>query len=250
MKEMDNNTLPQAIEHYLQRTGNKKFIPQAALIDMDGTLYDSMPGHARAWYRMVTGQGLACTEDEFFLVEGMTGAETINLIMQRERGREATPQERKDLYALKTKYFCELPAPEKMPGAERMLTTLRSHGVSRVLVTGSGQSSLLNRLNQDFPGAFAEGMRITSADVTHCKPHPEPYLRGMALAGSSPETSMVIENAPLGVKSGHNSGAFTVAVTTGPIPREAMAEAGADIIFPTMEAFADALPALLALCGK
>ena len=217
---------------------------------MDGTLYDSMRGHARAWHRMVAGQGMACTEDEFFLVEGMTGAETINRIMQRERGRQATPQERKDLYALKCKYFLELPAPEKMPGAERMLTTLRSRGVSRVLVTGSGQSSLLDRLDRDFPGAFAHGMRITSADVTHCKPHPEPYLRGMALAGSSPETSMVIENAPLGVKSGHDSGAFTVAVTTGPIPREAMAEAGADIIFPTMEAFADALQALLDLCGK
>ena len=88
-------------------------------------------------------------------------------------------------------------------------------------------------------------MRITSADVTRCKPHPEPYLRGMALAGTAPASTIVIENAPLGVKSGHDAGAFTVAVTTGPIPRSGMEKAGADIIFPSMEAFADALPLLL-----
>lgn len=250
---MDNNNkinditeyISEAVRRYKARTGASRFTPKAALIDMDGTLYDSMRNHARAWHRMVSEQGMACTEEEFFLVEGMTGAETINDIMLRERGREATANERRDLYAIKARYFNELPRPEAMPGAARMLRTLEERGVKRVLVTGSGQSSLLNRLENDFPGAFLPGMRITSADVTRCKPHPEPYLRGMALAGTEPRQTMVIENAPLGVKSGHDAGAFTVAVTTGPIPREEMEKAGADIIFPSMEAFADALPQLL-----
>ncbi len=63
----------------------------------------------------------------------------------------------------------------------------------------------------------------------------------MALAGARPCDCMVIENAPLGVESGHASGALTLAAATGPIPLEALAEAGADLVFPSMEALADAL---------
>ena len=115
-----------------------------------------------------------------------------------------------------------------------------------MLVTGSGQLSSLERLKTDFPGGFADNMRITSHNVTHCKPHPEPYLKAMELAGVEPWQSIGVENAPLGVESASRAGAFTVAVTTGPIPAERMWEAGADMVCPSMEDFADLLPELLA----
>lgn len=237
--------ISQAIAAYKARTGAATFTPRAALIDMDGTLYDSMPSHARAWERMVTELGIACDYNEFFLYEGMTGAETIDLIIRRAWGRPATDEEKTGLYKRKTQYFNELPRVSPMPGAARMLQTLKDHGVERVLVTGSAQHSVIDRIRADFPGAFRHGMRITANDVVHGKPHPEPYQRGMALAGVAPNEAIVIENAPMGVRSGHDSGAFTVAVTTGPIPAEKMAEAGADLIAPSMEAFADILPLLL-----
>ena len=67
----------------------------------------------------------------------------------------------------------------------------------------------------------------------------------MQLAGVSPSQAIVIENAPLGIEAGDRAGAFTIGVTTGPIPVEEMERAGAAIVFPSMEAFADALPSLL-----
>ena len=218
---------------------------KAALIDMDGTLLDSMPSHARAWHRMVSELGIDCRLDEFFGYEGMTGGATIDLIFRRELGRPATDREKTELYARKTGYFNEMPKVPVMPGAARMLRTLMDAGVARVLVTGSGQKSTIGRLAVEFPGAFAEDMMITSRDVSRGKPDPEPYLMAMERAGVAPSEAMVVENAPLGVKAGAAAGAFTVAVTTGPIPAEAMWEAGADMVFPSMEAFADALPALL-----
>lgn len=39
----------------------------AALIDMDGVLYDSMPFHARAWHSMMEEQGISTSPDEFSL---------------------------------------------------------------------------------------------------------------------------------------------------------------------------------------
>jgi len=234
-----------AIESYRQRTGARYFRPKAALIDMDGTLLDSMRGHAQCWYRLISEEGIECTPDEFFLYEGMTGAETINLLFKRGLGREATQQERTELYARKAEYFNELPRVPIVKGADRMVKTLIDNNIERVLVTGSGQLSSLERLKHDFPSGFADNMRITSHNVTHCKPHPEPYLKAMELAKVKPWEAIAIENAPLGVKSAADAGAFTVAVTTGPIPAEQMHAAGADMVFPTMDAFADTLPKIL-----
>ena len=39
----------------------------------------------------------------------------------------------------------------------------------------------------------------------------------------------------------------TIGITTGPIPEDIMLENGADIVYPTMEAFADALPSIINL---
>lgn len=219
--------------------------PLAALIDMDGTLYDSMGNHARAWHRMVSELGIDMDCDEFFMFEGRTGADTLDIIFQRAYGRDATPQEKEELYRLKTEYFGQLPEVSPMPGARQMTDTLARCGIRRVLVTGSGQSSLINRLDEDFPGIFLPGMRVTSRDVKRGKPHPEPFIRAMQLARVKPSQSIAIENAPLGVKAANDAGAFTIAVTTGPIPRQAMQDAGAAVIFGSMQECADNIHLLI-----
>lgn len=219
--------------------------PLAAFIDMDGTLYDSMGNHASAWHRMVTELGIDIDRDEFFMYEGRTGAATLDIIFQRAYGRDATDEEKKELYHRKTVYFQELSDVSPMPGARQMLDVLIESGLRRVLVTGSGQSSLINRLDDDFPGAFLPQLRVTSRDVTRGKPHPEPFIKAMQLAGVKPSQSIAIENAPLGVKSANDAGSFTIAVTTGPIPRQAMEEAGAAVIFESMQECADNIHTLL-----
>lgn len=233
------------IINFLNRHHFERVVPKAALIDMDGTLYDSMPNHTAAWHRMMSEQGISCERDEFYLYEGATGAATIDKLFLRAYGRNATPEEIERLYRLKTEYFKELPAVSPMPGAGEMLRTLKEMGLKRVLVTGSGQGSLLGRISSDFPGIFEPDMRVTSRDVAHGKPHPEPFIRAMQLAGVSPSQSIVIENAPLGVEAGDRAGAFTIGITTGPIPRKTMEDAGAAIVFGSMPEFAEKLPLLI-----
>ncbi len=236
-----------AIKTYRARTGCKPGSQHAALIDMDGVLYDSMKYHTLAWQRMVSEQGIDCDRDEFYLYEGMTGKATIDLIWRRERGVGVSDDEVKRLYAIKARYFVEMGRKETMPGADRMLQALMKAGWDRVLVTGSAQSSLLERLDEDYPGAFVAERRVTALDVTHGKPDPEPYLRGLQKLNARPCEAIVIENAPLGVRAGVEAGCFTVAVTTGPIPRKEFEKEKADLIFPSMPAFAEALPTLIRL---
>ncbi|MDE7190404.1 MAG: HAD-IA family hydrolase [Muribaculaceae bacterium] len=234
-----------AVEAYRLRTGCRPGSQYAALIDMDGVLYDSMKYHTLAWQRMVSEQGIDCSRDEFYLYEGMTGKATIDLIWRRERGVSVSDDEVKRLYAIKARYFVEMGRKEAMPGADRMLKALSDAGWARVLVTGSAQSSLLERLDDDYPGAFLPERRVTALDVKHGKPDPEPYLRGLQKIGAAPCEAIVIENAPLGVRAGVAAGCFTVTVTTGPIPRTEFEKERADLIFPSMSAFADALPTLI-----
>lgn len=234
-----------AVCEYTAGHNNTVASHHAALIDMDGVLYDSMKYHTLAWQRLMTELGIPSTRDEFYLYEGMTGTATIDMLMQRHKGLTLSQEELKRLYSLKTQYFKEIGRKEPMPGADRMLRALGDAGWDSVLVTGSGQKSLLDMIEEDYPDVFRADRRVTALDVTHGKPDPEPYLRGLAKIGADSAEAIVIENAPLGVRAGKGAGCFTVAVTTGPVPRKEFEKEGADLIFPSMPAFADSLPRLI-----
>lgn len=233
------------IGDYIARRRYKRLQPLAALVDMDGTLYDSMRNHAAAWTQMCAENNFEVNPDEFFLYEGMTGAQTIDIIIRRSLGRPATKEECVTLYHRKTEIFKAMPPVSVMPGAKELTELMKAVGMRRVLVTGSGQNSLLNRLEEDFPGVFLSDMRVTSRDVEHGKPHPEPYIRAMQLAGVTPSQAIAVENAPLGVKSAATAGAFTVGVVTGPIARTELEKSGAAIVYDSMEECAEAFPQLL-----
>ena len=212
---------------------------KAALIDMDGVLYDSMPFHARSWHELFKSLGVENSNpNEYYLYEGMRGNDTIGLILKRELGLDTTEEERDEIYSRKAELFRSCGEAEPMPGAADMLSALKEKGILTVLVTGSGQKNLLSNIQRDYPGYFPPERMVTAFDVKNGKPHPEPYLRGLEKAGVKPEEVIVIENAPLGVRSGKAAGFFTIAVTTGPIPASEFEKENADLIFPDMPGFA------------
>ncbi len=220
---------------------------KAILFDMDGTLYDSMPNHASSWYQMVREHDIECTPEEFYLYEGATGHFTVNMLIERKFGRKATEWEVHDFYERKAEIFRSKPAPEVMPGARELIERLAGlpGNPQTILVTGSAQGSLLDRLDADFPGRFPAQRRVTALNVSRGKPFPDPFLQGAKLAGVEPAECVVIENAPLGVTAGHRAGCFTVGVATGPIPLSALKEAGADLVFGSMPECARQLPEIL-----
>jgi len=85
---------------------------------------------------------------------------------------------------------------------------------------------------------------VTAYDVSRGKPYPDPYLMGMEKIGSQPWQTIVIENAPLGVRAGVAAGAFTIAVNTGPLPDDVLRNEGADLLFSRMTDLRDKWPDL------
>ena len=215
---------------------------------MDGVLYDSMPRHARSWHETMSFYGLEMSEEEAYACEGMRGVETIQLIARREWGREVSDEEAQRMYAEKSRMYSSLGTAPLIPGILDVHKALRERGIHIGVVTGSGQATLLRRISEDFKATITPGLIVTANDVRHGKPSPEPYQQGMkkaaallGLNGIAPSEAVVIENAPLGVRSAVAAGCFTVAVNTGPLPDAALYDEGADVVFGNMHELAEAI---------
>ena len=176
--------------------------------------------------------------------EGRTGAEIINIVFQRELHRVATPEEIKSLYAEKSRLFGTYTTTEAMPGAKELLEKTKRDGLIQMVVTGSGQLSLLDKLDYHYPGIFHKELMVTAFDVKIGKPNPDPYLMALKKGGLQAKEAIVVENSPLGVEAAHRAGIFTVAVNTGPLDDTILLNAGADLLFPSLTAFADAWDSL------
>lgn len=235
----------QQILNYLDKRKVSHLKLKAVLFDMDGVLFDSMPNHVKAWLKVMKDYNLEMSEEEVYMNEGRTGKGTINRVSQRELGREATDEEVQRMYDLKTTEFNKLPKAERMEGAYGLILRIKSEGVTPMVVTGSGQKSLLDKLDKHFPNTFKSELMVTAFDVKHGKPDPEPYLIALKKGGFKAEEAIVVENAPLGVESAVAAGIFTIAVNTGPLDQSILVNAGANLVFPSMQALADNWDVLL-----
>lgn len=213
---------------------------KAVLFDMDGVLFNSMPYHSEAWHNVMKSHGLTLSREEAYMHEGRTGAGTINIVFQRELGREATQEEIESIYKEKSILFNSYAEAERMPGAWELLQQVKNDGLTAMVVTGSGQLSLLERLEHNYPGMFRKELMVTAFDVKYGKPNPEPYLMALKKGGLKADEAVVVENAPLGVEAGHKAGIFTIAVNTGPLDGQVLLDAGADLLLPSMQALSDA----------
>ena len=209
---------------------------RAYFFDMDGVLFNSMPHHAIAWEEVMKEHDLPFTAYDCYLNEGRTGESVIREAMWKARNRDATPDEIKQIYTEKSERFNLLAQQAGgtvvIDGVAEVLRYVQSTGSQIWVVTGSGMRSLLDNLNNALPPVFQRDRMITAFDVTHGKPDPEPYLKAWERSGLKKEQCFVIENAPLGVRSGKAAGLTVYAVNTGILMREDLAQA--DQVFDSM----------------
>ena len=212
-----------------------EFAPKAIFFDMDGVLFNSMPAHAKAWVGAMSEQGIAFQEYQVYMNEGRTGHATINDLFLAQKGREATEEEKQCIYRRKSELFDAMGMPDLIPNIHDVLKMVKCAGWETYIVTGSGQPSLFQRIESVFPHTFAPERMVTAFDVKIGKPHPEPYLKALQKAGLKPHEAMVVENAPLGVRSAKAAGIFTLAVNTGILMPDELMKEGADRVLSSMK---------------
>ena len=232
------------IKNYLSKHGFENFEPKAVLFDMDGVLYNSMPNHALAWQRSMAVFDLHMTEADAYATEGARGIDTIRRMVRKQKGKNITPERAQEMYDEKTRQFHLMDEAPLMPGILDLMGRIRRQGLQIGVVTGSGQRPLIDRLLTDFSDYLDEQHIVTAYDVKRGKPAPDPYLMGMKKVGTKPWQTIIVENAPLGVKAGTAARAFTIAVNTGPLPDDVLTSKGADLLFAKVTDLRDAWPKL------
>jgi HAD superfamily hydrolase (TIGR01509 family) len=101
-----------------------------------------------------------------------------------------------------------------MPGALELLDLLDARGIARGVATSSGPDfahDVLGRMGIRDRFAFV----LTSADVTHGKPHPEIYQTAAQRLAVDPGAMLVLEDSQAGCKAAVAAGAVAVAVPGG-----------------------------------
>jgi len=205
----------------------------AFFFDMDGVLLDSMPNHVIAWENTLAQYGIPFAPRDCYLNEGRTSRDVIMLLANRHHVAIGEDQ-LEVIYQAKTAAYRAIGGGKAMKDMDRVLQVLTQHPCSIWVVTGGGQPDLYEQLEGFYPGVFNRHQFITAYDVTHGKPHPEPYLKAWERCGYAKEQCCVVENAPLGIQAGKAAGLFTIGVNTGVLDREDLQAAGADLVFDNM----------------
>ncbi len=122
---------------------------------MDGVIYNSMPNHAKAWNEAMNSYGLNMPFSMAYEYEGMRGIETIKVITRQQWKREVSDEEATKMYQHKSRLFathCQETPATIMPGVKSLMQQIKAQGMKICVVTGSGQHTLLDKLQNDFNG--------------------------------------------------------------------------------------------------
>ena len=197
----------------------------AVLFDMDGVITDTMGLHYEAYRRAFAKYGIEVSRLEIYVLEGMPSMDVGREIVKAKAIRLSEP-DIKNLIEEKREIYRSLAENEArtFPGVPETLAMLREHGIQLALITGSNLLSVHKTLwKVGLDKAF--DMIVTAYDTPRGKPYPDPYASGMEKLGVQKENCVVIENAPLGIRSAKAAGAGYVIAVTTTLPPEYLKEA-------------------------
>jgi beta-phosphoglucomutase len=194
---------------------------RAVFFDLDGTLIDSMPAHMQAWQTVLREVGIEMDEVFIKLAEGEKAEDTLRRLRQ-EFDLAASDEQLQQLLARKRVLYRSLAPHGLIPEAKQLVLDLRRLGIHCDIVTGSIRDNMNGVVPPEEVALF--GSIITPNEYAHGKPDPDPYLTALRQSGFAADQCLVLENAPLGVRSGRAAGLMTLAITTT-LPAEYLSEA-------------------------
>ena len=184
-------------------------LPKAVLWDMDGTLVDSEPYWLLSESALAEDYGKVWTQESGNYLIGKSLYESSAFLKDHLDIKDLSAQQIIDRLpdSVLSKLQHSLPW---RPGALELLMELKQAGVKTALVTMS-----LRRMALAVAEAIpfqAFDVVVAGDDVTHGKPHPEPYEKAAALLGFKPSECIAIEDSTTGLRSAEAAGCLPLGI--------------------------------------
>ncbi|MFM6973559.1 MAG: HAD-IA family hydrolase [Agromyces sp.] len=176
------------------------FHADALLFDMDGTLIDSTRAVDAAWIGLCEAFGVNA-ELVLPVVHGVPAHVTIAKFWPESERTAAFEWIEAAECAL-------LDDIVPIPGARELSHQLSESGAAWGIVTSA--TPPLARARLEAAGIAMPEMLVTADLVSRGKPDPEPFLLGASRLGVDPRRTIVVEDAPAGIRAGRAAGAHVV----------------------------------------
>lgn len=185
-------------------SGGSVFAGKELLIfDLDGTLVDSSPLHARAYVAALAPLGVPV---DYERIAGMTTTEAIAQLLgeaQVDLAADARDALRRDKQQRALALIGD--ELEALPGAVDFVAEARRHHLPCALCTSASPPSVDAALRKTGMSGWFSPV-ITSADVSRGKPDPEGFLLAARHAGVAPDKALVFEDSESGLAAAAAAG--------------------------------------------
>ena len=183
---------------------------KAILIDLDGTLVDSVPALYQAYIKFLDYFGKKGTKGEFKSLVGPSMDEIVTILQKKHE----LPGTHQNLTSL---YFTMIVAQgfegvELFPGALEVLKDAKKKKIKLGIIT-SGTHDLVKKCLDPLKVIQEFDVIITSEDVVKPKPHPEMYQHALKKLKLKPADAVAIEDSEAGVKAASGAGLQVINIT-------------------------------------
>jgi HAD superfamily hydrolase (TIGR01549 family) len=203
--------------------------PPAAILDIDGTLVDTNYQHAIAWYRAFRQHGVVLPIWRIHRHMGMGGDQLVESIagerVEREQGDDIRTAE-------KALYLALIEEVEPTHGARDLMVDLKERGHTIVLASSAKEDEVEHYLDLLDARDLADHW-TTSADVEATKPEPDLVIAAREKAGGG--DAVMVGDTPSDCKAAAAAGVKTIAVLTGGFAEAELIDAGAVMVFESIE---------------
>jgi beta-phosphoglucomutase len=180
---------------------------KCVIFDMDGVIINSEEIHKKAYYETFNSLNVTVSNE---LYKSFTGSSTINAFQRLvahfnlDHNPETLVLDKRERYI---NFFENDPNLHLVEGVKEIIQYLFDKGITLILASSSAMINI-DRVFNRFNLNHYFTAKISGADLTASKPHPEIFNKAATLGNTPKENCCVIEDSDNGVTAANDANIF------------------------------------------